>query len=110
MGHQPRGELLLGDWRERRFDRIAQLAQTADAFQDVPFSLPGTYAEMDAQFPGSRFILTVRDSADQWYRSVTRFHTKIVNQGRSLPTADDLKRFAYRHPGYLWQAAQATYG
>ena len=28
---------------------------------------------MDAAFPGSKFILSVRDGADQWYRSLARF-------------------------------------
>ena len=110
MGYQPRGEILRKDWYTRDFSRIAQLVETADAFQDVPFSLPDTYSAMDTLFPGSKFILTIRDSADQWYQSVTEFHKKIVTGGRSLPTADQLKRFCYRYPGYLWEGAQMTYG
>ncbi|MFM9916362.1 MAG: sulfotransferase [Rhizobacter sp.] len=110
MGLQARGEMLREDWHRREYARIAQLVETADAFQDVPFSLPGTYAAMDARFPGSKFILTVRDDADQWYRSVTEFHKKIVTGGKHLPTADELKRFSYRYPGYLWDAARMVYG
>ncbi|MDL2336656.1 MAG: sulfotransferase [Pseudomonadota bacterium] len=110
MGHQPRGEMLLKDWQERRFDRIAQLTETADAFQDTPFALPETYAAMDALFPNSKFILTIRDTADQWYQSLTRFHAKIVNQGKHIPTAAELKEFPYRYPGHLWDLAQANYG
>lgn len=110
MGYQPRGEMLLKDWHRRDFARIAQLVETADAFQDTPFSLPHTYAAMDALFPGAKFILTVRDDADQWYRSVTEFQKKIVTHGKGLPTVDDLKKFHYRYPGYLWEAAQMVYG
>jgi hypothetical protein len=32
-----------------------------DAFQDVPFSAKSTYAQIDALFPKSKFILTYRD-------------------------------------------------
>lgn len=110
MGCQPRGEMLRKDWYRRDFSRIAQLVETADAFQDTPFSLPETYAAMDTSFPGSKFILTVRDDADQWYRSLTEFHKKIVTGGKSLPTAQELKNFTYRYPGYLWEAAQMNYG
>lgn len=110
MGYQPRGEMLRKDWHQRDLRRISQLVETADAFQDVPFSLPGICASMDTLFPGSRFILTVRDDADQWYRSLTEFHKKIVTGGKNIPTAQELKNFYYRYPGYLWEAAQTTYG
>ncbi len=110
MGYQPRGEMLLKDWHQQEYGRISQLVETADAFQDVPFSLPRTYAAMDALFPGSKFILTVRDSADQWYRSVTEFHKKIVTRGKNIPTADELRKFNYRYPGYLWDSARMVYG
>lgn len=53
MADQPRSEMLLKDWHRRDFGRIAQLVETADAFQDTPFSLPHTYAAMDALFPGA---------------------------------------------------------
>ncbi len=39
------------------------------AFADTPIAL--TYKELDAMFPGSRFILTTRD-IDSWCASVTR--------------------------------------
>jgi tetratricopeptide (TPR) repeat protein len=109
VGLQARGEVLSRDLAQRDFKRIFELCRTADAFQDVPFSRTETFRALDAQFPGSKFILTVRDSAEQWYESLISFHTKIVNKGR-LPTADDLKAFNYRYPGFLWEAAKANYG
>jgi hypothetical protein len=48
---------------------VEQLAQEFDAFQDNPWPL--FYQKMDALFPGSKFILTTRDSA-AWISSVTR--------------------------------------
>ncbi len=50
-------------------DRLAEVVQKYDAFQDNPWPL--FYQEMDERFPGSKFILTVRDP-DRWYGSVLR--------------------------------------
>lgn len=108
-GLQARGEMLRGDWARRDFERIIALCRTADAFQDVPFSNADTFRAADAGFPGSRFILTVRDSPQQWFESLVRFHTRIVNKGR-IPTADDLREFEYRYRGYLWEGFVLSYG
>lgn len=109
LGNQRAGELLIGDWARRDFRRIVELARTADAFQDIPFSLPFTYQALDAAFPGSKFILTVRTWPQEWYESVVRFHSSIV--GKSIPpTADELKSFGYIHPGWLLKSMQLTYG
>ena len=109
VGLQARGEMLRGDWARRDFGRIVALCRTADAFQDVPFSLADTFRAVDAAFPGSKFVLTVRDSPEQWFESLVRFHTKIVGKGR-VPTADDLREFEYRYKGYLWDAFVSNYG
>jgi hypothetical protein len=109
MGDQPAAELLLEDWGRRDFRRIVAYCASADAFQDIPFSLDYTYQAVDAAYPGSKFILTVRSSGDQWYSSLIRFHTAIVGRNR-LPTAEDLKAFSYRRPGWLWDAMRLVYG
>ena len=64
---------------------------------------------MDAAFPGSKFILSVRDDAAQWYRSLTRFHAKRRGLDRP-PTAEELKADAYVWPGYQWYSSQLIYG
>ena len=64
---------------------------------------------MDTAFPGSKFILTVRDDAEQWYESLTRFHTRLVGKGH-LPTATDLKEFPYRYRGWILDALGLIYG
>lgn len=109
LGDQAKAELLVEDWAMRDFRRIIRYCRKANAFQDVPFSLPDTFKAMDEAFPGSKFILTVRDSAREWYESLTRFHTKIVGKGR-LPTAGDLKCHHYRYKGFLWRSHQLVYG
>ena len=109
LGDQIKAELLLDDWANGQFDPILDYCRSAEAFQDIPFSLEGTYQALDREFPGSKFILTTRDSAQVWYESLTRFHTKIVGKGR-LPTASDLQAFEYREPGWLWRAQKQIYG
>lgn len=109
VGEQSTAELLLHDWAKQDYRRIIKYCSGADAFQDLPFSYPGTYEAMDKAFPGSRFVLTVRKDADEWFQSLVRFHTKLVGRGR-IPTADDLRKFPYRYPGFLWDVARLRYG
>lgn len=108
MGSQPKGELLSKEWADRDFKKIVKLCRTADAFQDVPFSNDFTYIILDYAFPGSKFILTVRNNADEWFESLKRFHTRILDKGR-LPTPNDLKEFEYRFKGYLWESMRTKF-
>jgi hypothetical protein len=111
IGDQRAAELLAEDWGKRDFRKLILYCHKADAFQDVPFSLYYTYQAMDAAFPGSKFILTVRDSADQWYRSVVRFHSQRLEHTtgeRRRPTLEDIKRDAYVRPGWIWRMREMS--
>jgi hypothetical protein len=109
VGNQRKALLLLDDWTKRKFKRIIRYCRSADAFQDMPFSIADTYRAMDLAFPGSKFILTVRDSPEEWYTSLIRSHTRIVNKGR-VPTANDLKRCPIVRKGWLWYVQELIYG
>lgn len=109
IGSWAKAELLIAEWEKRDFQKIIAFCRTAQAFRDVPFSLPYTFQAVDMAYPGSKFILTVRDSSEQWYESVVRFHTKIIGKKRR-PTPDDLKEFSYRYKGYLWRLQKSVYG
>lgn len=108
LGSQEMGETLLRDYAFRNFHPIVALAHSATFFQDVPFSCPFTFQAMDMAFPGSKFILSVRDNPDRWCDSLIRFHTKLIGKGR-LPTAQDLREYPYAWPGWLLQAMQLMY-
>lgn len=108
LGRQRTGERLLEDWTHGRYDRILDLARTADAFQDVPFSLPGTFKVLDAAFPGSRFILTVRESPRRWLESLERFTQKRLGLKRPV-SADDLRRDPYVEPGWSWMLWRSAF-
>ena len=112
LGNQRQASLLIEDWGRRDFRRIASYCKTADAFQDIPFSLDYTYQAMDSAFPASRFILTVRDSSDQWFQSVLRYMRK-QNKRRGydrVPTSEDMKTDPYIYSGWLWRVEQLMWG
>lgn len=96
-------------WARRDFQPIIDFCKTADGFQDVPFSLPFTYQALDCAYPSSKFILTIRTSADEWYESLTRFHTDLMGKGR-LPTALDLQTFPFLYEGYTWDVQSLVFG
>ena len=99
VGNQRQAELLFDDWVKRYFKRIIRYCRTAEFFQDAPFSYPYTFIAMDQAFPGSKFILTVRDNAEEWYSSLVRFHGKLWGNGNMPPTAENLKKAAYIEKG-----------
>ena len=108
-GDQKEAELLVSDWAIRDFRRIIRHCETADAFQDIPFSLDYTYQALDHAFPGAKFILTIRNNSDEWYRSLIRFHGKLLGVDR-IPTPNDLKNFVYHGKGYLWHVQRYVLG
>jgi hypothetical protein len=57
------------DWETLK-TRAVIVARQFDAFQDNPWPL--LFRDMDEEFPGSRFILTVRDE-EAWYDSALHF-------------------------------------
>lgn len=64
-----------------------------DAVEDNP--IPIIYKELDALYPGSKFILTTRDP-EKWYQSVsyhigdllTPMHEWLFGKGKGLPNED----------------------
>lgn len=104
VGDQKEAELLFDQhYLDGNFAPFIRYCRFYQAFQDVPFSFPETYKHVDRAFAGSKFILSVRDSPEQWYDSITKFHSKIFGGG-NLPSHDLLKavqidRFGF--PGTL---------
>lgn len=92
-----------------RYKRLISYCKTAEAFQDVPFSFPNVYKILDKQFPNSKFILTIRDNPEQWYNSVSQFHSKLWGNGK-LPTKNDLLNANYINKGWALKAINFVYG
>jgi len=98
-------ELLSDDYYLKgEFDPIVEFCRYYNAFQDVPFSWPLTYRVLDEAFPNARFILTVRDSAEQWCQSLIRFQSKRFGTQGGLPTEADLLAAEYVRLGFVCRA------
>ena len=66
----------VGDLNAGRTDRILQLANEFDAFQDMPWA--ALFRELDEAFPGSRFILVERDENKWLHSASTHFGDKYI--------------------------------
>jgi len=108
VGEQRLAQMLLREYVNRDFEPIVSYCRSAEVFQDSPFSYPETYIHMDEAFPGSKFILTVRDSGEQWYDSLVRFHAERFGKGE-VPTAQDLKSAPNLWKGRAWESNRALY-
>lgn len=62
------GNLSLQDLRATYVSTGLEAAKGHDAVEDMPWAL--MFRELDAAFPGAKFILTVRNT-DKWYKSIT---------------------------------------
>ncbi|HUH00105.1 MAG TPA: sulfotransferase [Gammaproteobacteria bacterium] len=102
-------ERMLEDWARRDFSALIKFCERHEAFQDIPFCLPFTFQAVDQAFPGSRFILTRRRDADEWFESLVRFERKALELDREV-TADDLKAQNYRYPGWWWRSHVVIWG
>jgi hypothetical protein len=112
MGNQPAAEVLSRDWLLKRdARRIIDYCYTAEAFQDAPFGFPDLYKILDEHFPNSKFILSVRNNADEWFASLVRFHTKLFSSDPNRPPDEnDLKNALHCYKGYMYEGYYANYG
>lgn len=109
VGMQAEAEKMINFYKIRNFKPILSYCKYAQAFQDMPFSLPYLFVALDQSFPGSKFILTVRDSSDQWYDSLIKFQKKRFGNG-NLPTKEDLINSTYRWKGFSYETKNIIYG
>jgi hypothetical protein len=101
--------LLSRDIIAKDYKPLVDYCQTAQVFQDVPFSQNQVYKVLDQHFPNSKFILTVRDSADQWYNSLTTFHAKIFGNGE-VPSWEVLRNTRYVYRGWAYENRKEIFG
>lgn len=109
LAPQEPAEMMIDDWAKRDFSRIIKFCKKYDAFQDIPFSLPHTYQALDSAFPGSKFILTVRSSPEEWFDSLLRFTKKRLGLNRQ-PEWRDLENDPYRYKGFNKMVTEFIYG
>lgn len=110
VGNQRKAELLLDNYISRDWKPILNYCKTADVFQDIPFSNNFLYVLLDFYFPNSKFILTERDTPEQWYNSITKFHAKLFGLNSRIPTKEDLQNANYIEKGFIWKSFFEKYG
>ncbi len=108
-GDQLQGEMLIKHYAAGNWKPIIDLVATADFFQDLPFSAMHTYKHVAHHYPGAKFILTLRSSADEWYESLLRYHATKFGDGVHAPNKAQLEAATYRYPGFAWDANRALY-
>lgn len=81
-----------GEWLAADLTRIRAVAVEHDAFTDWPWIL--LYRRLDEAFPGSKFVLTVRD-ADRWLRS---YRAMIARLPPATPELISRRRIIYGLP------------
>ncbi|MBT3321284.1 MAG: hypothetical protein HN392_03265 [Anaerolineae bacterium] len=60
-----------------KFSELRRISELFDAFQDTPWFL--FYEEFDKWYPGSKFILTIRDSSSWWLSFLNYFRDQSVS-------------------------------
>lgn len=91
------------DWGQRDFSSLVKYCEHAQFFQDIPFSKPFTYVILDHEFPGSKFILTVRNNPEEWYNSLVKFHSKLWGKDGRVPLKEDLINDTKFYKGFRWE-------
>lgn len=109
MAPQIPAERMIDDWAKRDFRRLIPFCRPYDAFQDAPFSLDFTFQAMDASFPDSKFILTIRNSPEEWFDSYTRFTRKLLG-GRDEKSRANLATLSYNYKGFFLDSLDLIYG
>jgi len=109
VGPQIVAESMLPDYAKRDFRALLAFCDTAEVFQDAPFSWPETYLHLYQRYPNAKFVLTIRDNSEQWYRSLVQFHKNVVKSD-GTPSAEDLANHHYRWKGFLLEVQKIVYG
>lgn len=70
-------------------------------FQDIPFAVPGLWRYLVARYPDAKYVLSVRDSAEQYYNSLVNFHKK--GWGVNIFDPDEIKKLKYIENGFSYR-------
>jgi len=103
--------LTLSYLKRKNPKRIMKYVQYYDAFQDIPFFLEGIYSSIFEKFPKSKFILSVRDSEQQWYKSFVNYYSIVcqLEKGKMLEMSD-FKKCGYVYKGFLYEVFTDFFG
>lgn len=89
FNHQTQDLSLVSGIKDGDLSKIIELAEGKDTFEDWPWII--LYKELDKAFPGSKFILTRRDS-NKWVESYKNMLTK---QGEAPAELNEIRTVLY---------------
>lgn len=89
----PHGAHLIPNWTQGDFDTIIKFARPFRSLSDSPWNHGDLYQKLDAAYPDSKFILTVRESRS-WFDSLYRHATPI----HLLPYGPEFHHYEYGLP------------
>lgn len=96
--HYPDPELM---WRGRYADALRGFNAAAD------ISVSAFYRELDAAFPGSRFVLTVRRDVEAWLESAESHYAKLARRmapgEQPIGARYEVRRRVYGIAGFEWE-------
>lgn len=105
-GQARQEKLVVEELFKGNYQPLYSLCKKFDAFQDMPFSQGVTYAILDAMFPGSKFILTIREP-NAWFESLARYHLNGILKKAGVERLEDFSELAFKdktiylHENYL---------
>ncbi len=105
-GDQAEGEMLIKDLNVNDWSGFVDYCDSAEFFQDLPFSGTKSLSVLAENYPDAKYILTIRNSAEIWYNSLVAFHQSVF--GNPL-NKDTLKESPYRYHGFAWHANRFLY-
>ena len=68
LKHMTFNKKVINYWRNGDYASLMQIVDDFDSFEDWPWPL--IYEQIDAAFPGSKFILTRRKDSETWFTSL----------------------------------------
>jgi hypothetical protein len=98
------GESLMDEYMNNDINRLILYIDRYEAFQDNPFSVTGIHEMLYYYYPNSKFVLTIRDNAEEWYNSLVRFHTNLFSSDKRFPPSkNDLMNSTYINKSWIYR-------
>lgn len=105
-------ELLRDEYRVGNWEKLLNLIDLYEGFQDSPFSrsTPEFLSKLRSRYPEAKFILTVRDSPETWHGTLERLHRKNWYGFGQPITWEHVKSVNYVHPTFLYTSIMDVVG
>tara|TARA_B100000497_G_C7645382_1_gene388070 strand:- start:236 stop:943 length:708 start_codon:yes stop_codon:yes gene_type:complete len=102
MGDSRVGEVMAAEYFQSGVIRnLDEYIASAQAFQDVPFSIPRFYEQLAKKYPKAKFILSIRGSSEQWLNSLKKYQTaRVSSKSNNMVTEGDIEDSKYVFSGW----------